>query len=55
MPDLLTHELLLLSGLPVIVVAALLIGHLVALRGLERADRVAVFKAFAAAMTRRGR
>ncbi|MBW5423666.1 hypothetical protein GKQ77_19215 [Streptomyces sp. BG9H] len=49
----LTHELLLLAGLPLTVVLTLFVGHLATLRGLRGDQRIAAFRVFAAAVKRR--
>ncbi|MET8825995.1 hypothetical protein ABZX40_13060 [Streptomyces sp. NPDC004610] len=47
------HELLLLAGIPVIIGLFLLIGHFATLRGLRNGQRLAAFRIFAEAITRR--
>ncbi|WLW55949.1 hypothetical protein [Streptomyces sp. YU58] len=49
----LSHEFLLLAGVPLAVILVLLAGHLATLRGLRGGHRVAAFQAFADAVRRR--
>ncbi|MFJ3324226.1 hypothetical protein ACIPMT_07210 [Streptomyces griseus] len=49
----LTLELLILVGLPVALLATLLIGHLATLRGLRGDQRIEVFRLFLDATRRR--
>ncbi|MFE0177849.1 hypothetical protein ACFWZ2_36620 [Streptomyces sp. NPDC059002] len=48
-----THELLVLAGLPLLVIVTLFIGHLATLRGLRGDQRIAAFRVFTEAVRRR--